>query len=157
MKKALRNTTVFLLSLPLITAIHVMTLFRGRLFAERYFGPMITRAAKRSLRYWIPSIRDASQFDMFRHLLRQNIRRWKPLYDIRIVEDIPQAIRIHVCNCPFCEVFKFARLGEMNRYFCRADWDMADKNSGKWTFERTHTIAEGGRYCDHTYKRPPTG
>lgn len=141
---------------PTIAATYLLVLLRGRQEAIRRIGPRITAAAKASLRYWVPDIQDTSQFDLFRKKLRSNIGRWKPLYDVTVIEDTADRLQVHVANCPFCEVFPLVGLGELNGYFCRADWDIAGENRGKWTFERTRTIANGDGYCDHTYKRCST-
>jgi len=153
MKRALRNSTILLMSVPIIGAVYILALFRGKKNAIALTGPRITRAAKSSLRYWVPDIRDSSQFDVFRTSMARNLRRWKPLYDVTVVEDTPDTFKINVANCPFCEVFSLVGLSEMNPYFCQGDWEKAKDNKEKWTFERTRTIEAGAGFCDHTYRR----
>jgi len=153
MKRAFRNIAVFLLSTPIIAAIYLLSIFRGKRAAICQFGPIITKAAKGSLRYWVPDISDPSLFDMFKTQMKSNIRRWKPLFDISIAEDSPDTFQIHVKNCPFCEVFAHVGLSDINKYFCKADWEIANDNRGKWVFTRTRTIESGDRFCDHTYRR----
>lgn len=153
MKRALRDSIIFIISVPTVVLVYILALFRGKKNAIALIGPRITNAAKSSLRYWVPDILDSSQFDLFRKALRNNIRRWKFLFDMTVVEDTPDTFKINVANCPFCEVFAFVGLREMNHYFCQGDWEKAKDNKEKWTFERTHTIAAGADFCDHTYRR----
>lgn len=153
MKRAIRNTAVLILSAPLAAAVHILALFRGRAEAVRLVGPLVTALSKASLRFWVPTIQDASEFNAFRQTMRTNIRRWRLLYDVRVVEDAPDRFEINVLNCPFCEVFPLLGLRELNEYFCRADWKLAEEHQGLWTFERTRTIAAGDGVCDHTYRR----
>jgi len=153
MKRSLRNAAVLIMSSPAIAAVYALALIRGKEQAIRLVGPFVTSAAKASLRFWVPEIGNASQFDVFRKAIRNNIKRWKPLYDVTIVDDSPDMFKINVANCPFCEVFPIVGLKDMNEYFCRADWEIAGDNRGKWIFERTHTIGAGHSLCDHTYRR----
>lgn len=142
-----------MMSLPTICLVYVLALVGGKERAIRLIGPLVTGAAKASLRYWVPSIQDASQFDVFRRAIRSNIRRWRPLYDVSVVEDTCDIFKINVTNCPFCEVFQLVGLRDMNSYFCQADVKIAEENKGKWIFERTRTIGAGDLFCDHTYRR----
>ncbi len=153
MKRALRDSIILIISVPTIVSAYILALFRGKKNAIALIGPRITSAAKSSLRYWVPDIRDSSQFDVFRNSMRSNIRRWKLLYDVIVIEDTPDTFKINVTNCPFCEVFSLVGLKEMNPYFCQGDWEKAKDNKEKWTFERTRTIEAGADFCDHTYRR----
>jgi len=153
MKRALRNAVVLIFSAPLILLIAVWSLFHGKEKAFRVFGPGLTRAAKRSLRYWVPDIRNASEFNAFKDRMKQNFRLWNLLYDIDIAEDSENTFKILVRNCPFCEVFALAGFGGINAYVCKADWEIAEDSKGKWSFGRYKTIAAGDRFCDHTYIR----
>jgi hypothetical protein len=155
MKRALRNAVVLVCSTPLILSIAAWSLFRGKENAIRVFGPGLTKAAKRSLRYWVPDIRNASEFIEFKERMKRNFPMWSLLYDVDIEEDSEDTFKINVRNCPFCEVFTFAGLDDINHYICKADWEIAEDNRGKWSFDRRHTIAAGDRLCDHTYKRDP--
>ena len=153
MKRALRNTLVFAGCMPLILSIAVRSVFWGKENTIRAVGPSLTRAAKRSLRYWVPDIRDASQFDDFKKSMKRNFALWRILYDVDIVEDSQDTFKIQVRNCPFCEVFTFVGLSGLNKYICKADWEIAEDNRGKWQFARNCTIGAGDPFCDHTYRR----
>jgi len=153
MKRALRNAVVLACSTPLILSLAGWSLLRGKENAIRAFGPGLTKAAKRSLRYWVPDIRDASEFTEFKDRMKRNFRMWSLLYDVDIAEDTEDTFKINVRNCPFCEVFTLVGLSDINKYVCKADWEIAEDNRGKWSFGRQYTIATGDRLCDHTYKR----
>jgi len=157
MKNAIRNAVVLTLNLPIIALIHAQSAFRGKKTAIRAAGPILTAAAKRALRYWVPAIAHPSEFGEFKTRMKSNFRLWSVLYDIEIAEDTPDTFKINVMNCPFCAVFAFVGLKDLNRYFCKADWEIAEDNKGKWIFERKCTIESGDGVCDHTYKRIPPG
>jgi hypothetical protein len=156
MKKALRNASVLVGTTPIIALIYFQSLFHGKKKAVRSFGPIMTRVAKHFLRYWVPDIPGPSHFNEFRAQMKCNFRFWSLLSDIDIAEDTPDTFKIHVRNCPFCEVFTFVGLSQVNRYICKADWEIAKDNKGKWFFARQHTIESGDCFCDHTYRRHNT-
>ena len=139
--------------MPLMLSIAVRSVFWGKEKAILAVGPGLTRAAKRALRYWVPEILDASQFDDFKKRMKRNVALWRILYDVDIAEDSQHTFKVHVRNCPFCEVFTFVGLNGINKYICKADWEIAEDNRGKWSFTRQNTIAAGDHFCDHTYKR----
>lgn len=153
MKRALRNTAALILCAPVIVLTYFRAFFQGKAKAMGHYGPALTRMARRSLRYWVPAISDAAEFDLFRKRMKNNLRWWRILYDIDIAEDAPGVHKVHVNNCPFCEVLSVAGLGDLNASLCKADWKVAEDNSGKWIFQRQHTIGSGDALCDHTYRR----
>jgi hypothetical protein len=153
MKRTIRHVVAFAACALIIILIYLQAMFRGKRRAVRSFGPIMTKAAKRALRYWVPDIPDASRFNDFKGRMKRNFRLWGLLYDIDVAEDTPDTFKIHVRNCPFCDVFTFVGLSDINNYICKADWEIAEDNRGKWLFERQHTIEAGDRFCDHTYKR----
>jgi len=156
MVKITRNILAALLLSPLVLRVYITVLRVGKRKALLHWGPIITTRAKRSLRFWVPEIEDAKDFDIFRSRMRSNLRYWRPFIAIRVTEDTADTFRIMVTNCPICAVFKTAGLGDLNPYVCKGDWVKADENKDKWLFEREHQIGTGDSFCDHTYRRHGT-
>jgi hypothetical protein len=149
----LRNIITALLLGPLLILIRLTALFLGKEKAVLYWGPFITSLAKRSLRFWTPEIETSSDFATFASKMKANFWLWRPFFDISVVEDTNDTLKIKVGHCPICEVFNMAGLPDLNPYFCQADWAKAEENRDKWMFEREHQIGTGDSFCDHTYKR----
>jgi hypothetical protein len=149
----IRNIVTALLFSPLIVLIHLTTLFVGKRKAVLYWGPLITSLAKRSLRFWVPAIGSAKDFDTFPSKMKANFWIWRPFFDISVAEETNDAFKINVHNCPICVVFNMTGLSDLNPYLCKGDWVKADENKDKWLFEREHQIGTGDTFCDHTYKR----
>lgn len=153
MKTLLRNITTALLLGPVIILVHLTTLFVGKEQAVSSWGPRITSLAKSSLRFWVPEIESAKDFDSFSPRMKANFWLWRPFFDIAVVEDTNDAFKIKVSNCPACEVFALTGLSGLNPYLCQGDWAKAAENTDRWLFERKHQIGTGDCFCDHTYKR----
>jgi len=153
MKRFSRNTFVAILLSPLILFVHLASLIAGRQRTVSLVGPALTRAAKGSLRYWVPEIEGPEDFGLLSPKMRARLWLWKPFYDIMVVEDTAGVFGIRVSNCPLCEVLNGAGLRELSPYACAGDWEKARDNADKWEFERTHQIGTGDAYCDHTYRR----
>jgi len=65
MKKLFRNALVGIFLGPLIAYAHVLSTVVGRDEAIKAIGRFLTNAAKRSLRFWMPAIERAEDFDEF--------------------------------------------------------------------------------------------
>lgn len=154
MKEAFRKASALLVFGPFVIGIYVTSIFIGRRRAVRYWGPLVTLATRLSLYLFVPRINEASEFDsLFRKFQSRLSWAWRPFFDVTIQREGEDAFRLHVKNCPFCEVFTRFGLGEMGAYVCQADWDLARANNDKFVFEREHQIGTGDSYCDHTYRR----
>lgn len=153
MKKFIRNTIVALLFSPLIILVYLTSIFIGKNKAIISWGPFVTLLAKQSLRFWVPRIENAKEFDKFPSKMKANFWLWRPLYDFKLAEETNDTFKLNVWNCPFCEVLNMAGLPGMSPYVCKGDWDLANENKDKWIFEREHQIGTGDSFCDHTYKR----
>jgi hypothetical protein len=153
MKTLMRNICVALFLSPLIVHVYLRSIFIGKKKAVAFAGPALTRAAKRSLRYWVPVIEGPEDFDRFAPAMKSRFRLWKPLFDIAILEETGDTFKIRVSNCPFYEVLVGAGLRELGPYVCAGDWAVARDNADKWSFDRKHQIGTGDDFCDHTYIR----
>jgi hypothetical protein len=153
MKNIIRQMIGFSFGIPYVFMIWYLSIFIEREKALQIIGHHITRLAKGSLRYWVPYIRDASEFDLLRSKMKGNLRFWSPLFDVSIVKDNQNTFKVHVQNCPFCEAFIKLGMPELAPYVCEGDWEKAKSNKNKWLFERKHQIGTGDSFCDHTYKR----
>lgn len=153
MKTAIRNIIVAIYFSPLIVFVHLSSLFIGRRKSISVAGPILTRAAKQSLRYWVPGIDRPEDFDKFAPTMKARIRFWKLLYDVEITAETADLFQVRIANCPFYEVLAAVGLRELGPYLCEGDWEKARENSNKWSFARKHQIATGDLFCDHTYMR----
>jgi hypothetical protein len=153
MRALFRNLFVAVFLSPLIVHVYLRSIFIGRKEAIASAGPALTRAAKRSLRYWVPALERPEDFDRFAPSMKSRFRLWKPLFDIAVLEETRDKFKLRVFNCPFCEVLKASGLRELGPYVCEGDWVVARDNSDKWTFERERQIGTGDDFCDHTYMR----
>jgi hypothetical protein len=153
MKKLLRNAVVGIFLSPLIAYTYVLSVVIGRDRATRSIGRSLTFGARRSLKFWVPEIACADDFDKFGPKMKARFPLWKPLYDIDIVEETEDVLRLRVSNCPFCEVLNGLGLEKLSPYVCEADWVIARENADKWTFERKRQIGTGDSFCDHAYFR----
>lgn len=154
MKDVFRRVAALVAFGPFILAIYVTSLVVGRRKAVRFWGPIVTFTTRLSLYLLVPRIENASQFERFKEAYRSRLNwAWKPFFDVRVEQDDGDTLQLHVTDCPFCEVFIGAGLGEMGPYVCQADWDMAKCNIDRWSFERAHQIGTGDAFCDHTYRR----
>ena len=129
-----------------------MILF-GKKKAISFWGPFMTSHAKQSLKFWVPKLENAKDFDNFRAKMKANLWLWSPFFDIQITEETNDTFKLHLGNCPFCEVLNNAGLSDLNPYVCEGDWVLARENKDKWIFDREHQIGTGDSFCDHTYKR----
>jgi hypothetical protein len=155
-KKLIRNVFGFIVVSPFIFAAKVLSVFVGEKKSVEIIGPIATNLAKQSLKFWVPKIDNSDDFDVFPGKMKKNFWIWRPFYDIEITEETDDVFRLHVSNCPFCEVLNRFGLSKLSAYVCEGDWAIAKDNSKKWLFERSHQIGTGDRYCNHTYKRLKT-
>lgn len=154
MKTAFRKAVALIAFGPFILMIHLTSLIMGRRRAIRLWGPVVTFVTRLSLNVFVPKIRDASEFDVFMRRFESRLSwAWEPLFDVQMEQDGPDAFKLQVTNCPFCEVFANSGLAEMGPYVCQADWDLARDNYDSVVFERCHQIGTRDAFCDHTYRR----
>lgn len=113
----------------------------------------MTSLAKQSLKFWVPKLENAKDFDKFRAKMKANLWLWRPFFDIQITEETNDTFKLHLGNCPFCEVLNNVGLANLNPYVCDGDWVLARENKDKWIFDREHQIGTGDSFCDHTYRR----
>ncbi len=157
MKKLFRNALVGIFLSSVIAYAHILSVLVGRDKAIKAVGRSLTHVAKRSLEFWVPEIARAEDFDEFAQKMKARFWLWKTLYDIDVVEETKDIIRLRVSNCPFCEVLNGVGLEKLSPYVCEADWAIARENADKWSFERKHQIGTGDSFCDHTYLRKTVG
>ena len=153
MKTLIRNIFVATVLSPLIAYVYLRSLSDGRKKVVALVGPSLTRAAKHSLRYWVPALDRPEDFDRFAPSMKSRFWIWKLLYDFVVIEETRDIFKLRISNCPFCEVLKAMGLPELGPYVCEGDWAKAGENSDKWTFDRQHQIGTGDSFCDHTYMR----
>jgi hypothetical protein len=157
MKTLIRNVLVCVFLSPLIVYTHILSAVVGRSKAVRIVGRSLTHAAKHSLKFWVPEIAHAEDFDEFVPKMKARFRLWRTLYDIDIVEETKDSIRLRVSNCPFCEILNGVGLKILSPYVCEGDWAIARENADKWCFQRNHQIGTGDSFCDHAYSRKTLG
>ena len=153
MKAIFRYAVVLLIVGPFVIFIHIARLFVGKQKAIQLCGPLGTKIAKMVLKLVVPKIEKPEEFDKFKKDYKGNFWILKPIYDLKIKEENDDLLKLHVLNCPFCELATAAGISEINPYFCKGDWEIAEENQGLWEFERGMEIGKGDTYCDHTYKR----
>ena len=153
MKKVFRKIFGLIIVSPFVVASKLLSIFLGQEKAIQVVGPKLTKSAKRSLKFWVPKIDNAKDFDAFAAKMKKNFRLWKPLYEIEISEESNDVFKLHVSNCPFCEALDRLGMSKLSPYVCEGDWAIARDNADKWKFERKYQIGTGDSYCDHTYKR----
>lgn len=153
MKKIFRIIFGFIVVSPFIVAVKFLSVFLGEDKAIDFVGPFATKLAIQALKLWVPHIDNPEDFDSLPAKMKKNFWLWKPFYDIEILQETGDIFKLHLSNCPFCEVLNSFKLGRLGAYICKGDWAVAQENSDKWIFERNHQIGTGDSYCDHTYKR----
>lgn len=153
MKKILRQLIGFIVVSPFILLVYLTSIFVGKEKAIKQIGPSATFITKQTLKFWVPKIKNADDFDSFPSGMKANFWLWKPFYDFDIAEENKNIFKLHVWNCPFCECLNGLGLRDLSPYVCEGDWAIARDNIDKWDFERSHQIGTGGRFYVHTYKR----
>jgi AAA+ ATPase superfamily predicted ATPase len=153
MTKIFRKIIGFVVVSPFVVASKLLSIFLGQEKAIEVVGPRLTKSAKWSLKFWVPKIDNAMDFDSFPAKMKKNFRLWEPFYDIEISEENTDVFKLHVSNCPFCETLNRLGMSKLSPYACEGDWAIARDNADKWKFERNYQIGTGDSYCDHTYKR----
>jgi hypothetical protein len=153
MKKIIRNFLAILILCPLVLVIYVTSILFGKNKAIQFWGPLATFVSKQSVRFLVPNINNAQEFDLFPKGIKSNLRYWRLFYDFKITEETDTTFQLNMLNCPFCEVLNRIGLSELNGYICEGDWAYAREKKDKWLFEREHQIGTGDAICDHTYKR----
>jgi hypothetical protein len=152
-QKFFRQITGFIFVFPAVAKVYGLAPFVGKERAIGICGPGVTAMAKWSLRFWVPKIKDAADFDSFPSRMKARFRLWKPFFDLHVVQEDLDTFKINVHNCLFCEAFRKLGMSQMGPYLCQGDWEMAKENSDKWDFQRKHQIGTGDSFCDHTYLR----
>lgn len=140
MKKHFRKIFGFIVVSPFIVATKLLSIFLGEKKAVEALGPIVTNLAKKSLKFWVPKIDNSKDFDFFPAKMKKNFWIWKPFFDIEISEETNDVFKLHVSNCPFCEVLNKFGLTRLSAYVCEGDWAIAQDNSDKWIFERNYQI-----------------
>ncbi len=153
MRKILRLLIGFIVMSPFILLVYITAIFTGKEKAIEKWGPQATFLSKQALKYWVPKINSADDFDSFASGMKANFWLWKPLYDFDITEENKNIFKLNVRNCPFCECLNGLGLKELSPYVCEGDRALAKDNIEKWDFERKYQIGTGDNVCDHTYKR----
>jgi hypothetical protein len=152
MKNILRLIVGFLYVSPFFILIYVSAVFIGRKKSIAFWGAvfnfMITKVVEILL---IPKIKTPDDFHIFSQKIKRNLLFIKPLYDVSINYSNSSKIVMRYNNCPHCQAFMILGLSEICPLICKSDWDIADKNSKLWDFDRTHQIGTGDKYCNHTY------
>jgi hypothetical protein len=152
-KQLFRNIVGFVVVIPTVLRVRLLATSVGKEKAIARLGPKMTAMAKWSLRFWVPALEDASEFDLFASKMKARFRLWEPFYDIKVVKEDQNTFKLCVENCPFCEALTRLGLPELGPYVCQGDWEIARENADKWGFERDHQIGTGDAFCDHTYLR----
>ena len=155
MKKIFRYILGVIVVLPFTMATWVLSCFIGKQRAIEKIGPIATQVAKQTLKFWVPQISSPEDFDSFATKMKKKFWMWRLFYTIQIAEDTNDVFKLHVSNCPFCEILNSFGLSSLSAYVCDGDWAIARENADKWVFERNHQIGTGDIFCDHTYKRKP--
>ena len=153
MKKIFRKIIGYIIVLPFVIVSKFLSFFLGQEKAIEVVGPRLTKSAKGSLKFWVPRIDNAEEFNSFPARMKKNFRLWEPFYDIEISEETNDVFKLHVTNCPFCEALSHLGMSQLSPYVCEGDWAISRDNADKWEFERNHQIGTGDSYCDHTYRR----
>ncbi len=139
--------------IPFVVTLKCLSIFFGQDKAIEVVGPRLTKSAKRFLKFWVPKIDNAKDFDSFPAKMKKNFRLWELFYDIEISEESHDVFKLRVLNCPFCEALNRLGNSKLSPYACEGDWAIARENVDKWKFERNCQIGTGDSYCDHTYQR----
>ena len=153
MKNKFRLCIGLIVATPFALIYHIISLFIGKQKTVTFLGPWMTIFAKSLQQFFPPKIYDASEFELFKSKLKDKQRLWSILYDYPIEYPDDDTAKLNIINCPFAEAINKLKISEFGHYICQGDWEVAKKNSEKWLFERSCTIATGGTICDFTYKR----
>lgn len=153
MKKLFRQIIGIAVIGSFIIMVYLFSIFIGKEKAIRLWGPITTKMAKFSLKLWIAEIKDPSEFNQFSSRMKKNFWLWRPFYDFTVAQEDSNVFKLHIYNCPFCEVIIKSGLPELAPYLCQGDWEDAKENQDKWSFARSHQIGTGDSFCNHTYLR----
>ena len=88
------------------------------------------------------------RFDRFRHYYGEYAH--KSTY-IKVVESGKNILKVRFNRCPFAEVMTEYNLSYFSYAFCLSDYAFSEKVLPGVKFQRTHEIARGDQYCDHTW------
>lgn len=153
MKTFIRDFVGFIVVGPFMLSIKILSLFLNRGKAITIMSPLIVKVAKIFVRFVVPKIRNAAEFDKLTVTITKRLRNLRLFYDVTIAEKNENPLKLHITNCPFAEMA--ARLGypDPGPFICQGDWEVAKDNVDNFIFERAHQIGTGDSFCDHTYKR----
>ncbi len=153
-KKYLGLSIGFLSIWSSILTTKILSLFVGRERAVAIYGPYLTLVTTKLLKLiYLPKIKDASEFDLFKSKMKSRFWYWKLLLDFSVPYEDNDTIQFNFTYCPFCAVLMKCGYSDLAPYVCQGDWEAAKDYSDKWSFERQHQIGTGDSFCDHTYKR----
>ena len=153
MIEIIRQTAAFIILSPFILATYLMILFIGKEKAIGVMGKYVTSISKFAVKLMVPNVKNAEDFDLFVKKFRATSKFWKLLYNFSFLTPDNNTVKLHITNCPFCELLKNIGLSELNPYVCQGDWEYAKTSINKWDFSRENQIGTGDKFCDHTYTR----
>ena len=153
MIETIRQAAAFIIISPFVAVAYLLILFTGKKRAVKIIGPPVTAFAKLSVKILVPDVKSAEDFDLFVKKFRSTVKYWKLMYNFSFLTPDKNTVKLHITNCPFCELLKKIGLKELNPYVCQGDWEYAKVCKEKWDFSRENQIGTGDNYCDHTYTR----
>lgn len=153
MKKLFRRIAATAILAPGIAMTYALALFVGRKKAIELCGPLFTWASRPFARNWVPKMESAADFGSFSTKMKKGLWLWRPFFDFSVVKDTGDGVEMKVTYCPICDTLKTLGLSGATPFVCQADWEVAKENRDKWRFQRSHQLATGDAYCDHTYLR----
>jgi hypothetical protein len=141
----------YVFTIPFILLVHFLRLLIGKQNAVRLTGKLVTKTAALGMGILVPRSKAAFEFDSFKKTLKKNFFTIGPIYDLILVEETSNRIEFKVQYCPVASTFRNLKMGDLSKYSCAADWEVAKMNKGLWEFERSKTIGTGFDCCNHTY------
>ena len=152
-KHRFRICVGLIVAFPVALLTHITSFIIGKQRTIILFGPWVTIFAASLQQFFPPKIHKSSEFELFKSKVKDKQRIWRLLYDYPIEYPDDNTVQLNIENCPFAEALKTLKISEFGYYICQGDWKVAKNNSDKWLFERSCTIATGGKICDFTYKK----
>jgi hypothetical protein len=141
----------YVFTIPFILLVYFLRLLIGKQNAVRLTGKLVTKTAALGMGILVPRSKAAFEFDSFKKTLKKNFFTIGPIYDLILVEETSNRIEFKVQYCPVASTFRNLKMGDLCKYSCAADWEVAKMNKGLWEFERSKTIGTGFDCCNHTY------
>jgi hypothetical protein len=141
----------YVFTIPFILLVYFLRLLIGKQNAVRLTGKLVTKTAALGMGILVPRSKAAFEFDSFKKTLKKNFFTIGPIYDLILVEETGDRIEFKIQYCPVASTFRNLKMGDLCKYSCAADWEVAKMNKGLWEFERSKTIGTGFDCCNHTY------